>query len=52
VGNLKIKGKDLLKLGFPNNKSVTVTLEVVKKKLSRQKCGFREKSVKKNIRKP
>lgn len=31
MGNLKLKGKDILKLGYPNNKSVTVALEVVKK---------------------
>ena len=31
MGNLKLKGKDILKLGYPNNKSVTVALEVAKK---------------------
>ncbi len=30
MGNLKIKGKDLLKIGYPNNQSVNIALEVMK----------------------
>ena len=29
MGNLKLKGKDLLKMGFPNNQSVNIALEVM-----------------------
>ncbi len=31
MGNLKLKGKDILKLGYPNNQSVNVALEVMKR---------------------
>ena len=31
MGNLKIKGKDLLKLGYPNNQSINIALEVMKR---------------------
>ena len=31
MGNLKLKGKDLLKMGFPNNQSVNIALEVMKR---------------------
>lgn len=31
MGNLKLKGKDLLKLGYPNNQSVNIAMEVMKK---------------------
>ena len=31
MGNLKLKGKDLLKMGFPNNRSVNIALEVMKR---------------------
>ena len=34
MGNLKIKGKDLLKLGYPNNQSVNIALEVMKRNFS------------------
>jgi tRNA-splicing ligase RtcB len=31
MGNLKLKGKDILKLGYPNNQSVNIALEVMKR---------------------
>ena len=31
MGNLKLKGKDLLKLGYPNNQSINIALEVMKR---------------------
>ena len=31
MGNLKLKGKDILKLGYPNNQSINVALEVMKR---------------------
>ena len=31
MGNLKLKGKDILKIGYPNNQSVNVALEVMKR---------------------
>ncbi|MFC6268376.1 RtcB family protein [Frigoriflavimonas asaccharolytica] len=31
MGTLKLKGKDLLKLGFPNNQSINIALEVMKR---------------------
>ena len=32
MGNLKLKGKDLLKMGYPNNQSINIALEVMKRK--------------------
>lgn len=31
MGNLKLKGKDILKLGYPNNQSINIALEVMKR---------------------
>ena len=31
MGNLKLKGKDILKIGYPNNQSINVALEVMKR---------------------
>jgi len=31
MGNLKLKGKDILKIGYPNNQSVNIALEVMKR---------------------
>ena len=40
MGNLKLKGKDILKLGYPNNKSVTVALEVAKKNFADKNTAY------------
>ena len=40
MGNLKLKGKDILKLGYPNNKSVTVALEVAKKNFANKNTAY------------
>lgn len=31
MGNLKLKGKDILKIGYPNNQSINIALEVMKR---------------------
>lgn len=40
MGNLKLKGKDILKLGYPNNKSVKVALEVAKKNFANKNTAY------------
>jgi tRNA-splicing ligase RtcB len=40
MGNLKLKGKDILKLGYPNNKSVKVALEVAKKNFADKNTAY------------
>jgi len=52
MGNLKIKGKDLLKLGFPNDKSVTVALEVVKKNFQDKNVAFVKSQLKQILENP
>ena len=48
MGNLKIKGKDILKLGYPNNQSVNVALEVMKNNFKNKNSAY-AKSVLKDI---
>lgn len=48
MGNLKIKGKDLLKMGFPNNQSVNIALEVMKRNFD-AKNSHQAKSLLKEI---
>lgn len=48
MGNLKLKGKDILKLGYPNNKVVTTALEVMKKNFPNKNINY-VKSILKDI---
>lgn len=52
MGNLKIKGKDLLKIGFPNNKSITVALEVIKKNYQDKNVAFVKSRLKEILTNP
>ena len=40
MANLKLKGKDLLKLGFPNNQSINVALEVMKRNYATKNLAY------------
>ena len=40
MANLKLKGKDLLKLGFPNNQSINVALEVMKRNFATKNTAY------------
>ncbi|EGD35375.1 RtcB family protein [Capnocytophaga sp. oral taxon 338] len=40
MANLKLKGKDLLKLGFPNNQSINVALEVMKRNFATKNAAY------------
>ncbi|MDO4229543.1 MAG: RtcB family protein [Capnocytophaga sp.] len=40
MGNLKLKGKDILKLGYPNNQAVNVALEVAKRHFDNKNTAF------------
>ena len=40
MANLKLKGKDLLKLGFPNNQSINVALEVMKRNFATKNLAY------------
>ena len=40
MGSLKLKGKDILKLGYPNNQSVNVALEVMKRNFDTKNLAY------------
>ena len=40
MGNLKLKGKDILKLGYPNNQSVNIALEVMKRNFATKNIHY------------
>ena len=40
MGNLKLKGKDILKIGYPNNQSVNVALEVMKRNFATKNIHY------------
>ncbi|MFJ1473610.1 RtcB family protein [Capnocytophaga cynodegmi] len=40
MGNLKLKGKDILKLGYPNNQSVNIALEVMKRNFNNKNQAY------------
>ncbi|GIM54267.1 hypothetical protein CAPN005_09140 [Capnocytophaga cynodegmi] len=40
MGNLKLKGKNILKLGYPNNQSVNVTLEVINRNFNNKNQAY------------
>lgn len=52
MGNLKLKGKDILKLGYPNNKSVTVALEVTKKNFANKNTAYVKNILKEILQNP
>lgn len=48
MGNFKLKGKDILKLGYPNNQSVNIALEVMKRNFATKNI-YHVKSILKEI---
>lgn len=48
MGTIKLKGKDILKLGYPNNQSVNIALEVIKRNFDHKNTAF-VKSILKEI---
>lgn len=52
MGNLKLKGKDILKLGYPNNKVVTTALEVMKKHFPNKNINYVKSILKEIILQP
>lgn len=40
MGTLKLKGKDILKLGYPNNKTITIALDVMQKNYNKKNKAF------------
>ena len=40
MGNLKLKGKDILELGYPNNQSVNIALEVMKRNFATKNIHY------------
>lgn len=40
MGNLKLKGKDILKLGYPNNQSVNIALDVMKRNFATKNIHY------------
>lgn len=49
MGNLKLKGKDILKIGYPNNQSVNVALEVMKRNFATKNIHYVKSLLKRNF---
>lgn len=52
MSSLKLKGKDILKLGYPNNQSVNVALEVMKRNFSSKNTAFVKSILKEILQNP
>lgn len=52
MGNLKLKGKDILKLGYPNNQSVNIALEVMKRNFATKNIHHVKATLKEILQNP
>ncbi len=52
MGNLKIKGKDLLKLGYPQNQSINIAMDVMKKNFSAKNTAYVKSLLKEILQDP
>lgn len=52
MGNLKLKGKDLLKIGYPNNQSINIALEVMKRNFATKNTHYVKSLLKEILNEP
>ena len=52
MGNLKLKGKDILKLGYPNNQSVNIALDVMKRNFATKNIHHVKATLKEILQNP